>query len=64
MVKIPKKGVRALPRKFNAHNVCVVENCGNRAIARVKFPPGVLLDLCGICLPNCRKDVEILEIIK
>lgn len=61
MVKIPKKAVRALPRVFNAHNLCIVENCGNRAIARVRFPGGVLLDVCKICLPNCPAGIEVLE---
>lgn len=64
MTKIPRKGVRALPRTFNAHNTCVVENCGQRAIARVRFPTGVLLDVCGNCLPLCPKDVEIVERVK
>lgn len=64
MVKIPRKGVRALPRVFNAHNTCVVDDCGNRAVARVRFPGGVLLDLCEKCLPLCQKEAEIVESIK
>lgn len=64
MVKIPRRGVRALPRAFNAHNTCVVDDCENRAVARVRFPGNVLLDLCKRCLPLCQKEAEIVKSIK
>ena len=61
MTRIPRKGVRALPRAFNAHNTCVVENCGQRATYRVRMTNGVLLDLCDSCVTLRPKEAEIVE---
>jgi hypothetical protein len=63
MVKIPRRGVRALPRAFNAHNFCVIENCHMRAIARVRLV-GVLLDVCRVHLPTCPKGITVLVKIR
>jgi hypothetical protein len=62
MVNKVKRGIRALPRNFNAHNRCVVRDCPNRAIVRVQFKAGrSIYDLCRTCYHRCHTEVVVLE---
>lgn len=52
MVKIPARFTRVhtAPRTFHAHSKCCVRTCPNRAIARVQFANGGMVDVCEVCV--------------